>query len=63
VADGVTGFVRDHPEELPAAINRCHELSPRACRRQVALNFDVSGMVSSYEDIFRRALRAPMEVA
>ena len=63
VADGVTGFVRDHPEELPAAINRCRELSPRACRRRVALNFDVSGMVSRYEDIFRHALRAPMEVA
>jgi glycosyltransferase involved in cell wall biosynthesis len=63
VADGVTGFVRDRQGELPAAINRCEELSPRACRRRVALNFDVAGMVSRYEEIFRRALRTPMEVA
>jgi glycosyltransferase involved in cell wall biosynthesis len=63
VVDGVTGFIRDRLDELPAAINRCHELSPGACRRQVATKFDVSGMVSRYEAIFERALMAPTVVA
>ena len=54
VADGVTGFVRDHPAELPAAIARAGELDPAACRRRVVERFDVPGMADGYEAVYRR---------
>jgi glycosyltransferase involved in cell wall biosynthesis len=63
VSDGVTGLVRDDLAELPAAIDRADLLDPEACRGHVAARFDVAGMVSGYEAIFRRALRAPLVVA
>jgi len=63
VVDGVTGWIRDTPEELPAAIERAGEIDPRACRARVAEQFDVATMVGGYEAIFRRALRAPLVVA
>ena len=64
VRDGLTGWIRDDPAELPAAIERAGELDPWRCRGWVADNFDVSGMVSGYEAIFRRAaLLAPQVVA
>ncbi|HEV8653216.1 MAG TPA: glycosyltransferase family 4 protein [Actinomycetes bacterium] len=58
VRDGLTGWIRDDPAKLPAAIERAGELDPWRCRSWVADNFDVSGMVSGYEAIFRRALLA-----
>jgi glycosyltransferase involved in cell wall biosynthesis len=57
VADGVTGFVRDHPDELPAAIARVDELEPKACRQRVADLFDVPQMAAGYEAVYRRVLR------
>jgi glycosyltransferase involved in cell wall biosynthesis len=54
VSDGVTGFVRDDPAELPDAIRRAGELDPEACRRVVAERFDVPVMTDGYEAVYRR---------
>lgn len=61
VVDGVTGFVRTDPDELPAAIEAVDELDPGACRTHVARNFDVSGMTLGYERVYQRvALPRPL---
>jgi glycosyltransferase involved in cell wall biosynthesis len=52
VRDGVTGFVRDGPAELPAAIEAAGDLTPEACRRHVARDFDVSVMAAGYEQVY-----------
>jgi glycosyltransferase involved in cell wall biosynthesis len=54
VEDGVTGFVCDRPEELPAAIGRTDELEPKACRQRVVDRFDVPRMAEGYERVYRR---------
>jgi glycosyltransferase involved in cell wall biosynthesis len=57
VVDGVTGFVRDHVTELPAAIDLVGELDAAACRRHVERYFDVSVMTSGYERVYAGAAR------
>jgi glycosyltransferase involved in cell wall biosynthesis len=52
VTDGVTGFIRDHPSELAAAINQAGEIDPAACRRHVEKHFDVSIMAAGYESVY-----------
>ena len=52
VVDGVTGFIRDDPSELAAAINRADEIDPVACRRHVEKHFDVSTMAAGYESVY-----------
>lgn len=54
VADGVTGFVRDDPADLPDAISKAGDLDPAACRRHVEENFDISIMASGYERTYRQ---------
>jgi glycosyltransferase involved in cell wall biosynthesis len=54
VIDGVTGFVRDRPSELPAAIDGVRGLSPAACRRHVERHFDASIMAAGYERVYAR---------
>jgi glycosyltransferase involved in cell wall biosynthesis len=54
VEDGVTGFIRDDLDELPAAIERAGELDPEACRRHATKHFDVPVMVDGYEAVYRR---------
>jgi glycosyltransferase involved in cell wall biosynthesis len=54
VADGRTGFVRDSPDELSAAVARISEIRPADCRAHVAEHFDVDVMVSGYERVYRR---------
>jgi hypothetical protein len=64
VADGLTGYICDRPEELPAAIQRVDALDPKACRRRVFDRFDVPDMVDGYEQVYRRAIaRAAAAVA
>jgi glycosyltransferase involved in cell wall biosynthesis len=58
VADGVTGFVRDDPADLPAAINQTPGLDPAACRRHVEEHFDVSVMADGYERAYRELCEA-----
>ena len=43
--DGLTGYICDRPEELPAALQRIHALDPQACRQRVFDCFDVPDMV------------------
>jgi glycosyltransferase involved in cell wall biosynthesis len=57
VVDGLTGYICDRPQELPAAIQRVGALDPVACRRQVYDCFDVPDMVDGYEAVYRRAIR------
>lgn len=57
VIDGVTGFIRDHASELPAAIDGVRSLPPAACRRHVERHFDLSVMGAGYERVYGRARR------
>jgi glycosyltransferase involved in cell wall biosynthesis len=60
VADGQTGFVvpvEDYPRAAARAIDRLHEIDPRACRGRVERLFSVDAMVEGYERAFDRALR------
>jgi glycosyltransferase involved in cell wall biosynthesis len=57
VLDGATGFVRDDPADLPAAINQAGDVNPTDCRRRVEENFDVSIMAAGYERSYAEALR------
>jgi len=54
VVDGVTGFIRTDPEELPAAINSAGTIDPLACRHHVEERFDVSTMAAGYEQVYAR---------
>ncbi|HEX6675776.1 MAG TPA: glycosyltransferase family 4 protein [Actinomycetes bacterium] len=54
VEHGVTGFVCDRVEELPAAIERVDDLEPKACRQRVLDHFDVAQMAEGYERVFRQ---------
>jgi glycosyltransferase involved in cell wall biosynthesis len=56
VEDGVTGFICDSPEELPAAIERVGEIDARACRERALEHFGVEAMVSGYESAYLSAL-------
>ena len=56
VVDGVTGFVCDLPEELPAAIGKVRDIDPAACRARVSEKFSVDAMVSGYERIYLTAV-------
>ena len=59
VVDGVTGFVRDRPDELAEAVLRADAIDPFACRRDVERRFSVDRMVTGYEEIYRRVLADP----
>ena len=58
VADGVTGFVRDRPEDLPAALRAVDRLEPKACRQHAADHFDLPRMIAGYESVYRAVLSA-----
>ena len=53
VEHGVTGFVCDHPGELPGAIARAAGLDPAAARRRVLQRYDLPVMVKGYERLYR----------
>ncbi|GAA3839438.1 glycosyltransferase family 4 protein [Sphaerisporangium flaviroseum] len=52
VVDGVTGFIRHSPNELPAAIEAVGELRPRDSRSHVEREFDVTTMAAGYERVY-----------
>jgi glycosyltransferase involved in cell wall biosynthesis len=54
VVDGVTGFIRTDPSELPTAINDAGALDPMACRGHVEEHFDVAAMAAGYERVYAR---------
>jgi glycosyltransferase involved in cell wall biosynthesis len=57
VVDGVTGFVRDRPDQLGAAIRAVGRLDPLACRRWVRRRFDTARMAAEYEAIYRQVAK------
>jgi hypothetical protein len=64
VVDGVTGFIRDSPDELPAALARVHEIDPVACRDRVEREFSATRLAAGYEAAYRVALaRRPVDPA
>jgi glycosyltransferase involved in cell wall biosynthesis len=58
IDDGVTGFVRDHVDELPECLDRLSELDPRACRDAALHRFDASVMVAGYEAVYHALVDA-----
>ena len=61
VRSGVTGFVCDDADELPAALSAAAGLDPADCVAHVAENFSVERMAADYEAVYRGflAARAP----
>jgi glycosyltransferase involved in cell wall biosynthesis len=56
VLNGVSGFVCDKPDELPAAVRRVTEIDPVGCRRHVEVNFSAERMALGYVRTYRQAL-------
>ncbi|MGV9255067.1 glycosyltransferase family 4 protein [Streptomyces sp. NPDC003697] len=57
VDDGVTGFVCDRPEQLPAALRSVERLSPRASRERVRQRFDTLNMACAYQELYHLLAR------
>ena len=58
VSHGVSGLVVDGSALLPEAIGKAERLDPCRVRADAASRFDLVGMVSAYEWLFRRLVRA-----
>lgn len=56
VTDGVTGFVRDRLEYLPAAVDAAGGIDPYRCRQEVLDRFTPQVMATRYEKVYRRVL-------
>jgi glycosyltransferase involved in cell wall biosynthesis len=56
VADGITGFIRDTPDELVATVARIGEIDRAACRRRVAELFSADAMTAGYERLIHAEL-------
>jgi glycosyltransferase involved in cell wall biosynthesis len=52
VVDGVTGFIVDSLDDLPAAIARASELDPAASRARAKECFDLPVMAEGYERVY-----------
>jgi len=63
VADGVTGFVVDSPEEMRDAISRVKEIDPRDCRNRAEHYFDGSRMCDEYEELYQRVVIEAARIA
>jgi len=56
VVDGVTGFICEHPDELPDAILRVDKIDPADCRQRVVDHFNSDQLGAGYESAYRSAL-------
>lgn len=63
VEDGVTGFVVDSPEEMPAAIEMTAHIRARACRARVEHHFSAARVAQEYEELYTRMVSAPETLA
>jgi glycosyltransferase involved in cell wall biosynthesis len=63
IRDGVTGWICDHPDELPDALRRVDELDPARCVAHVAALFGSGLMADRYETIYRTAMAYPDQPA
>jgi hypothetical protein len=52
VQDGLTGFVRDRPEDLVEAVHRISEIARDACRKAVEADFSTARMVRDHLNFF-----------
>ncbi|MCP2322427.1 glycosyltransferase involved in cell wall biosynthesis [Hamadaea flava] len=57
VVDGVTGFIRDDPADLPKAVHDTAALNAVDCRRHVAGNFTADHLGAGYVAAYRHAMR------
>lgn len=55
VQDGVSGYLVDTVDQMAAAVRKCGEISPDACRKS-AERFSVGRMVDGYEAVFKQLL-------
>ncbi|HET6174011.1 MAG TPA: glycosyltransferase family 4 protein [Gaiellales bacterium] len=56
VVHGHTGWIADSVAEMAAAVERCDEIDPRACRAEAELHYAPERMVSDYVDAFHVAI-------
>jgi glycosyltransferase involved in cell wall biosynthesis len=56
VEHGVGGFVVDTLDELRAAVDKCDDLDPHACRALARERFDLASMADGYERAYRALL-------
>jgi CelD/BcsL family acetyltransferase involved in cellulose biosynthesis/glycosyltransferase involved in cell wall biosynthesis len=59
VVDGVSGFLVDHEEELPAAIERAETLRPADCRASAEARASAAAMTDRYLETYQRLARRP----
>jgi glycosyltransferase involved in cell wall biosynthesis len=52
IADGITGFLVNGPEEAARAITRTGEIDDAVCRARVEENFSIETMVTAYERVY-----------
>ncbi|MCA1833536.1 MAG: glycosyltransferase family 4 protein [Actinomycetota bacterium] len=52
VRDGVTGFIVEKSEDMPAALQRLDEIDPAACRNEAEKRFSPAVMADGYERIY-----------
>jgi len=63
VVDGVTGFVREEPEQLVECLGMLDQIDPGACRQHVERAFSPAAMVAAYEQVYRDCLHAEAAAA
>jgi glycosyltransferase involved in cell wall biosynthesis len=56
IRNGSTGWICDHPDELPGALQRIGELDPAACVAQVRSSFSADLMARRYEQVYRSVI-------
>jgi glycosyltransferase involved in cell wall biosynthesis len=56
VVDGVTGWIRDEPADLPGALRRVGEIDAAACVAHVRAQFGAALMAQRYEHVYRQAI-------
>jgi len=54
IQNGLTGEIRDRPEDLAAAVDIIHNISSAACRAEALARFDISRMAARYEQLYER---------
>jgi hypothetical protein len=61
VRDGVTGIVRERPEDLARDVGRAFGLDRAACREHVRRNFSLAGMTDRHERLLAAACASGSE--
>ncbi|HEX3732432.1 MAG TPA: glycosyltransferase family 4 protein [Mycobacteriales bacterium] len=56
VLDGITGWVRDDPEELAELLPRVGELDRADCREHVRQRFSAGAMAAGYEEVYQSVI-------